>query len=272
MSDSNVSNEKHLRNFAFDIPVEFEKAKDGKWKIKGLASTEHIDQQGEIIKMSGLDITALKEGKGIFNYNHKDGPENVVGVIENGEIKSDGLYVEGYLLKNCDRAIAIYNILESLEDKDKTRLGMSVEGKVLQRTGPSGQIIASAKIDKVALTLDPVNPYTYTQLIKSLHDDNCVLSKQAIQPELLQPSLQTETQVVEFEGYSEEEVIKTIQKAFDNVKKALAAGSYNSAPSTMTGGTAMSSESLEDEKKKKAKLKSTMKSLLGLMKEFFDKE
>lgn len=160
------------KDFNFVMPTEIEKGKNGEWRIKGLASTEHLDLQGEIIKMNGLDITPLKDGRGVFNWDHKPGPENVLGVIDAAEITTDGLFIEGYLLKNCEKAKAVYNILDSLKAGDRKRIGLSVEGKVLKRSDMNGKIISGAKIDKVALTLDPVNPNTYSELVKSLTDSN----------------------------------------------------------------------------------------------------
>lgn len=159
------------RSFQFFAPAEFEKAKNGEWRIRGVASTEDLDLQGEIIKQNGLDISPLKDGKGLFNWDHEKGPENILGVIDVADMKPEGLYVEGYLLKNSQKAKAVYNILESFKPTEKKRLGFSVEGKVLRRSGADGKVIQAAKIDKVALTLDPVNPYTYSELVKSLTND-----------------------------------------------------------------------------------------------------
>ena len=135
--------------------------------IKGIASTEDRDLQSEILKSNGLNISALNEGKGIFNYDHKEGPENVIGKVEEADITDQGLQVQGYLFKDHDRGKAFLQILKSLKPKDKHRVQMSVEGKILERSGIDSKVITKANITKVALTLDPVNPKTYTELVKS---------------------------------------------------------------------------------------------------------
>ncbi len=159
---------KDSKNFNFYIPLDISKASNGDWRIKGLASTEHMDLQGEIVRQNSLDITPLKDGKGLLNWDHQSGPENVIGAVDKADMTDNGLMVEGYLFKNSARAKSIHEILTSLKDKDKNRLQMSIEGKILRRAGMNGKEIAAARIDKVALTFDPVNPNTYAELVKSL--------------------------------------------------------------------------------------------------------
>lgn len=284
-----------IKDFEFNMDVEFDKSGDD-WKIKGLASTEHVDQQGEVVKMSGLDITPLQTGKGIFNYDHQKGPENILGVIENAEIKKDGLHVEGYLLKNCDRAKHIYNILESLKPKDKKRLGLSVEGKVLKRS-LDGKTIAAARIDKVALTLDPVNPYTYAEFAKSLEAIETDLNKPIVntvgyvkvdigENDLKLPDYEvisnpntsatlvqitklednnndysfTKDELKEIIEYTVNNTIEKTLEIYNDIQKGLSAGDYNVAPSQRTQGAALAKESLCGKKKKK--LKDKIKSLV----------
>jgi len=162
------------KDFLVHIPVDIEKSKDGdEWRIKGIASTGDTDLHGESVDQEGLDISALKAGRGIFNVDHQKGPENVVGIIEDADfIDVDGkkcLQVEGYLLKEQDRAKAFYNIMKSLKKGTGPRIHMSIEGKILQRDFSDQKRIKKARIDKVALTLDPVNPYTFAELCKSLN-------------------------------------------------------------------------------------------------------
>ena len=278
------------------MPVEFDKSGDD-WRIKGLASTENVDLQGEVVKMSGLDITPLQEGKGIFNFDHQKGPENVVGVIDLASIKKDGLHVEGYLLKKCDRAKHIYNILDSLKPKDKKRLGLSIEGKVLKRS-LDGKTIAAARIDKVALTFDPVNPYTYAEFAKSLesietslndellknpfnghtHDgttqtsgymrtesDTLSVLEEAPEVKITEISKHndysfTESEFREIIGYTVNNTIEKTLEIYNDIQKAVVAGDYNVSPDQLKNGAALQTESLAGKKKKK--LKDKIKSLV----------
>lgn len=193
----------NLKDFSFFVPVDLEKAKNDEWRIKGIASTDHMDLQGEIIRQDSLDITPLTDGRGLFNWDHKPGPENLIGKIDNASIGKDGLFVEGYLFKNTDRAKGIYNILTSLKSEDKRRVGFSIEGKVLKRCGVNGREIIGARVEKVAVTVDPVNPNTYAELVKSLTAENNVLKQDSY----------TKDQVMNI-------VNDSVQKALDLSKQA----------------------------------------------------
>jgi Tfp pilus assembly major pilin PilA len=158
--------------FSFDVPIELVKAEEDEngWKIRGLASTSDKDLQGEVVKQNGLDISPIKRGSGWINYNHSNAPEDIVGKLDDAEISGKGLMVEGYLFKKHKRAQSIYQILKSLEDKDRQSVKLSIEGKILKRAGTDNKTIASAKVDKVAITLDPINCNTYVELVKAMTD------------------------------------------------------------------------------------------------------
>jgi len=158
--------------FSFDVPVELIKAEEDEngWKIRGLASTGDKDLQGEVVRQKGLDISPIKKGNGWINYNHSNSPEDIVGKLDNADLTTKGLMVEGYLFKKHKRSQAIYQILKSLEDKDRQSVKLSIEGKILKRVGDENKTIASAKVDKVAITMDPINVNTYVELCKAMTD------------------------------------------------------------------------------------------------------
>lgn len=155
-------------SFRFCLPLNLKKTEDGEWRVRGIASTEDKDAQGEIVKQNGLDIGALKAGRGLFNEDHRPGFENVIGKVDYADLTPKGLYIEGYLFKKQPKAQAIYNILNSLKAEDRHRVQMSIEGKIKKREGSDKTVISRAVVDKVALTLDPINPKTYVELVKSL--------------------------------------------------------------------------------------------------------
>lgn len=159
------------RLFNFNLPLEIYKDKNKNWRIKGLASTEDRDLQGEIIKQNGLDISDLKSGRGYINWEHKNDPQNIIGLIDNAEITEKGLMVEGQLFNKHDQAKAVYQMLDSLDDNRKHRIQMSVEGKVISKADDkesNAKIVEKAKLTAVALTMNPVNTSTYAELVKSL--------------------------------------------------------------------------------------------------------
>lgn len=219
------------KKFNFSVPVELRKTDEGDWRIRGLASTEGVDLQGEVVKQDGLDISALQQGFGLFNFDHEKGPENLIGAIDKAEKSSNGLMVEGYLFKHQPRAVAFYNVLNSLKEKDRHRVKMSIEGKIIKRAGDNGKIIANAKVDKVALTVDPVNTETYVEICKSLS----AIENGSEDVEDSKPVITDNSRLRNF--------IK-LRILF----KALQAGiGYTGAPSDMSGGGVLTSESLDRE-------------------------
>ena len=256
------------KNFTFHIPVELIKGEgegehDG-WRVRGIASTPDQDLQGEVVDQDGLDISSLKAGRGLFNYDHQKGPENILGQIEDAEfITHDGkkaLQVEGYLFKHQERSKAFHNILKSIKKANGPRVHMSIEGKIMERDTFDTSKIKKARIDKVALTLDPVNPYTFAELCKSLTAPEEAIETVQV-PEII-------TDTIELSRDS-------VEKLLDIASKALSAGAGGSkAPSARSGGEAMQSESLEKDlknvtysKKNKKTKKEMIKSLIdGLVK------
>lgn len=243
--------------FKFSIPVDIQKSdeNDSKWRVKGIASTENPDLQGEEVVQEGLDISLLKAGRGLFNLDHKKDPEYVLGQIEDANfIKYDGktaLEVEGYLFDKQPKAQAMYNILRSVKKSNGPRVHMSIEGKVLERDAFNSKKIKKARIDKVALTLDPVNPFTFADLAKSFNGD----------AELPGDSEISENDVVISRA--------KLEKLLDVVTKALEAGAPSGAPSTRANGEVVQSESLDSKakmvtyKEKKKKLdKGMVKSVI----------
>jgi len=150
--------------FRIEIPVEvFEKAgeKGKERRIGGIISTEHKDKQGEVVLQRGLDFADFLKN-GWFNDNHSRDTAGIVGypvadgvrqTIHNGK---PATYVEGYLLQGTDQADRIWGLANALQKTDR-RLGFSIEGKVLRRSGPTGKVIAQARVSNVAITNCPVN-------------------------------------------------------------------------------------------------------------------
>lgn len=239
-------------DFKFVIPAEIKKGKDGEWRVAGIASTSTIDRQGEVIIPEGIDATPIAKGKGFFNWDHDNSPENTVGVLDSYKKGSGGMYVEGRLFKNHTRAKAVYEIMSSLNKGDTGRVGMSVEGKVIERDATNPSIIRRCLIKNVALTMNPVNQDTYADIVKSMAGDGVVDFESEGKP--------TSTDGVVTKS---EEPTFTPSQVLAIVEKALGIGAGNAqAPADRTGGDALGMEALDsDKKKKKAKLKKASKEL-----------
>ena len=138
-------------------------------RIGGIVSTQSEDQQGDSIVQEGIDWTYALS-KGWFNYEHKQGPDSVLGhpdTIEpttfNG---SPATRVEGVLYLHKPLAREIYQTAIALEKaQSDRRLGFSVEGQVLMRDKDR---ITKSKVLNVAITAHPVNTEARFDVLKSL--------------------------------------------------------------------------------------------------------
>ena len=251
-------------DFKFTVPAEITKSKDGEWRVAGLASSSSVDRQGEVILPEGIDATPIAKGKGFFNFDHDNSPENTIGTLDGYKKTASGMYVEGRLFKNHTRAKAVYEIMSSLNKGDKGRVGMSVEGKVIERDPKNPSIIRRCLIKNVALTLNPVNQDTYADIIKSMSASGGEVEFDSTGT---QPTVETVTKA--------EEPTFTPSQVVAMIEKALGVGAGNAqAPADRKGGDALGMESMD--KKKKAdeakKIKKASKDLFkSQMIELLDK-
>lgn len=255
-------------DFKFVIPAEISKGKDGEWKVAGMASTSSVDRQGEVIVPEGIDATPIAKGKGFFNWDHDNSPENTVGVLDSYKKGSGGMYVEGRLFKNHTRAKAIYEIMSSLNKGDTGRVGMSVEGKVIERDPSNPSIIRRCLIKNVALTMNPVNQDTFADIVKSMAGDAEMDFQSEGKP--------NSNIITGPDGLSQ--VVKSEEPTFSAsqvlsiVEKALSIGAGNAqAPGDMKGGDALGMESMDKDKKKKKLKKSSKELYKSSMIEMLDK-
>ncbi len=239
--------------FKFVMPAELEKAKDGNWKIRGLASTEVMDQQGETILQRGMDLTPIDKKKGIINFDHGKGPENMIGLLDGYSRGEKGLYIEGRLFKNHSRAKAVQEVMSSLGEGDTGRAGLSVEGVILERDPTNHKIIKKCRINAVAVTFSPVNQDTYADLVKSMSCGNVEFDSQ---------------ETVQNENISDSEVTFTTAQVMAMMQKALGAGAAGlKAPADRSGGEALAQEDMDKDpipmalQKKKKKLKKMSKNM-----------
>lgn len=161
----------------FEIPVELELKKSvtgGRRIIKGYASTENVDQQGEVILQNGIDFAPLLKS-GFINYDHQYKQLNgakmpiIIGYPTRAEIRDRGLWVEGELLKGEGQtseqlrlADEMWELGMALQKSGGERaLAYSVEGGVLER---KGNRITKSVVRHVALTHKPVNAEATVEL------------------------------------------------------------------------------------------------------------
>lgn len=222
-------------NFQVFIPIDLKKAgpdENGQWRIGGIAATEAEDLDGDNVIMKGLDTSYLESGRAHFNWNHGNRPEDIVGEIDIFNKGSKKLYVEGFLYKGVDQAEKIFKLMKAMAQGSKRKLGFSVEGKIRQREDNK---ILKSWVKAVAITHEPVNPYTVADLVKSLSGIPSGNNDGA-------PDFGGE---LFFHNKSSDEVWQLIPPGACVLNKALAAGH-----SPAEGGLTIVPESLEHDKEK----------------------
>lgn len=233
------------------MPAELEKGADGEWKVTGLASTGTIDRQGEIISPEGIDASPIAQGKGVFNFDHDNSPESTIGLLDGYKKTDKGMFVTGRLFKNHTKAKAVYEIMSSLGKADKGRVGMSVEGKVLERDPFNPKIIKRCVVKNVAITLNPVNTDTYADIMKSFAGSNVEFDSNGTKE--VSTDLTSGVQL-ELPTFTASQVVAIVEKA-------LGIGAGNSAaPAGRSGGDALGISNM-GEKPKKKKVKQMSKAL-----------
>lgn len=206
-----------LKSFSMPATVTLQKGtngQDGDWIIEGLASSADLDKQNEIVISKGLDLSYLQEGRGTFNWNHRGDtdPGAIVGIVTESHLTSDnGLFVRGKLLKSLPKAHDVRNLMNAFaEDAPDRKLGMSIEGKVLQRNGNQ---IVKAWIKAIALTADPVNTKTWVSFAKSM--SACTWAPESDPLTQLDPTILEETFMKALSAAPGEALIKELTTTSD---------------------------------------------------------
>jgi len=143
-------------------------------QIVGVMSTEHRDLDGEIIRQDGMDVTELRKG-GWLNDDHKGGAGNELGQVlrvfplevrdrSGALVKATG--IEGYLLEDGDGK-RIWEKARALQKAGASRrYGFSIEGAVIARDPKDPTIVTKCRVREVAITRNPVNPYTSLDVLE----------------------------------------------------------------------------------------------------------
>jgi hypothetical protein len=177
-----------LDNINFYIPITLQKGKTddtGKTSMKfgGIASTNMLDLDGEILEPSGFDVSVFLND-GYFNWAHQSGDPSLaaIGYPTKAEIKNNKMYVEGEFY-NTPLAKKVYELAETLEKSNSGRsLHFSIEGKALERKSkdknhPDFKHVTKAAITHCAVCLVPKNPGTKMSIIKGMKKFDIIKSE-----------------------------------------------------------------------------------------------
>ena len=231
--------------------------------IWGIVGSEKRDIQGEILDVSGADISDLQSGLGVWNSDHRNGFHDVVGRVTDAKkifgpedckdemelqfwnkVKAPLILASGYLYDQDGEhrgAQAVSAILRNQMRADSPlKLRASVEGGVVERGEKDSRILKRTKISRVALTFQPANNTTLIEtpaLTKSISKKDEELIKSLV------PFISED--VPSFIDIADEIMVNRIQqniKTIHLLSKALTAGYGGGSPTSQTGGLVLQSE------------------------------
>ena len=136
--------------------------------IGGVCSTADLDLEGEAIVQDGLDWSYFLK-HGWFNYEHKQGPDAVLGHPTRVESvpDSESTRVEGVLYTGKQLGRDVLETADAMRRAGGERsLGFSVEGQILLRDPTNPKRVLKARVLNVAITSCPVNPHTNLELLR----------------------------------------------------------------------------------------------------------
>ena len=173
-------------------------------KIMGIASTEAPDEAGEIIIQDGIDWTYFLK-RGFLNLEHKQGPEFVMGqpeAVKACDYKGyKATMLKGYLYSNKPSVKSLVETMEAMKKAGADRkMGLSVEGSVIERDSKNPHIITKSKVLNVSVTSSPCNSDADMEIIKSLL---AKIEEKEVTPEFSDKEM-TSRQIDILEGYVEE--------------------------------------------------------------------
>lgn len=171
-------------NFGFWVPIEkggIQETADGKRFVYGVASTEDLDLDQEVMDASGLKKSLdyfLKNGRIDYDHQSKKEPKFIIGEPRDGKIDAQNkFHLKAELYKGLEIADQCWKLLKA----GSTRLGWSVGGSVLKKSVQFDKSlqkfvpkITEVLINHIALTPHPKNTNTfatanaYGAFIKSL--------------------------------------------------------------------------------------------------------
>jgi hypothetical protein len=136
------------------------------FRFSGVASSESMDADGEVIKQNGINLSLVKQGKVIVNAEHDDTP---IGYIEVAKIVHDELYIEGIVFIKTIKAKKFYELLQKNDPSFPVTLSIEFVNPEYQ---PHDQSVLTATIltgvALIGINDIPANKDTYAELIKSI--------------------------------------------------------------------------------------------------------
>jgi len=199
----------------FNATLHLVKAGEGNSKVmkmRGIASTPSLDADGEYLDPKGFDVSYFLK-YGYMNWNHQTNkdPLALVGRPISAKVNSKGqLVIEFYLFPDSVKAQQIYELQKLLEAQGMA-LGLSIEGEVLKRDKDNPAKVLEARITGCAITPNPKNSDTVTEIIKS-HNFNKLSAYENMDDETREKALSAES--ASGRALAKEDLIEGVKKTF----------------------------------------------------------
>lgn len=242
--------------------------------IDGIAASEAIDTSGEILDVEGADISDLENGYGVINYEHRGDKDNgasandIIGAVtfakkifskDDAEtdrekmywekIKLPFVYIKAELFNDEGHpgAIAAAALIRYYNRRKLPVLArFSVEGSTLER---EGNTLKRTLARRVALTIKPANRSCYSGVISDSEQPEEVSKDTLKELARHEDPLYTKLGGHDDElGVIADDPVELTKTALENLKeynelsKAISAGGYNAAPTSLSGGSALQCE------------------------------
>ena len=168
-------------NFSFFTPIQLEKGKSEAgvtvMKMKGIASTNSKDEDGEVLDPNGFDLSYFMKS-GYMNWNHQtnQNPLAIIGRPTKSSIENGQMKLECELFDYNPLAKDVYKLGEVLQ-KSGGGLGFSIEGKVVERDEKDPTKVLKAKITGCAITANPKNKDSVAEIVKGYDGNDLTLIK-----------------------------------------------------------------------------------------------
>src|SRR5665213_955859 len=246
----------------------------------GVAASQALDSQGERLDILGCDCSAWDTPEGIqFNYEHaptSEGPGAIVGrviylkkIYERSDCEDDRqrmywdrvkmplIYVKGRLWDGAghEGAKAVAAIMrDNAANNEPLMCRLSIEGSTLRREG--GDLLDSMCL-AIAITMRPANKTADTALLEDPNAPEGYEKRHDVKKvsKLLEAALKSEPTLDASVGRRLGGTVEFVGNPIveDPLSKGLESGSYDAAPSSLTGGAALQREVMDGSGSKKKK-------------------
>ena len=240
-------------------------------EISGVFGSEIRDTQGEILDVRGADISELEAGRGVINDNHSNKLPDVIGRVTYAKkifgpedcededqkamwnrIKAPLIYGKGVLFDDQDHrsAKAAAAIIRHQHAFDAPlKMKCSVEGGILERGKSDDRILKRTKIKGLALTLSPANNATIIQGLNLQKSATTPEEQRLIKSLIPLAKSYVPTFIETADAISESKIAANVRR-INKLVKTLAAGYGGAgAPTNLTGGGVLQTESMAQAKK-----------------------